>query len=1044
MTFSIRKTVVILTLDQGKMTLTNFVERLTILSPNEIESLYGLPKLSEEERELYFSMDADELKIAHSHRFLTTKLIFILQLGYFKAKRMFFIFTYDEAHNDIQFIRERYSFPQFLPKNFGIHKTTRWKQQQHILKLFNYHEYNISRQLEIKDKARRSVKLSSKPICIFKDLLAYLEKSRVVIPAYSSLQKIISKVIVEEDNRLSALAEQHITGNVANLLNDLLNREDRQYMLTSVKKEPKNFKYKQIAKEISKQKLLKQLYDFAKGFLPQLDISNDNIRYYASLVDYYTTFRIIKILGSVTKIYLLCFIYHRYQRISDNLANTFIYMNRKYETASKQIAKLSVYELKVEGNEHMKNVGKILDLFIDEGISDQDPFGQVKKRAFGILDEDKFPLMTQYISGSGFDQTELEWKAVETMAPSFKKNLRPIILSLDLKSISKKDAVIDAVGFLKARIVEKKGLAGIKPDIFPQDFIPRKIRRYIIEKRKRGIKGTPPTALAINHDRYEFLVYSMVRQNLEAGDIYINDSELFRSFEDDLIDDKRWENKDQLIKELDLPILSRPIEETLAELKKELEALYIDVNQRIVEGKNKDIKIAGSGENISWTLPYKKIEDSTNNSLFDHLPQIEIRDVLSFVDSQCGFMEAFTHMLGRNVKIEVENDAIVGAVIAFATNKGLFKMAECSDMSYQALFSASKNYLRLETLRNANDIISNALYNLPVFKYFNIEDGIIHSSSDGQKFETQINTINSRHSPKYFGLGKGVTSYTLVANNIPVNAKIIGANDHESHYVFDILYNNTSEIQSDRHSVDTHGTNNVNFLILNSFSYDFVPRYKDIHSKTESLCGFEKLKQYEGLLIKPSRKAKEEFIIKEWPEVQKILVSLGLKSTTQSVIVGKLSSYTRKNSTKRAMWELDSIFRSIYILKYIDNILLRQNVQKALNRGESFHKLRRAVFHENFGKFRVETESEQNVWNECARLASNNIIFYNAYLFNRLINQMEGKNKSNLIEWVKKVSPVAWRHINLGGRFKLISSKQALDIDQMIAIIVIYITNSIS
>ncbi|MBZ9607974.1 transposase [Clostridium estertheticum] len=28
----------------------------------------------------------------------------------------------------------------------------------------------------------------------------------------------------------------------------------------------------------------------------------------------------------------------------------------------------------------------------------------------------------------------------------------------------------------------------------------------------------------------------------------------------------------------------------------------------------------------------------------------------------------------------------------------------------------------------------------------------MHSSSDGQKFETNINTINSRHSPKYFGL----------------------------------------------------------------------------------------------------------------------------------------------------------------------------------------------------------------------------------------------------------------------------------------------------
>jgi hypothetical protein len=34
--------------------------------------------------------------------------------------------------------------------------------------------------------------------------------------------------------------------------------------------------------------------------------------------------------------------------------------------------------------------------------------------------------------------------------------------------------------------------------------------------------------------------------------------------------------------------------------------------------------------------------------------------------------------------------------------------------------------------------------------------------------------------PEYFGLQKGVSSYTLVANHVPVNAKIIGTHEHES------------------------------------------------------------------------------------------------------------------------------------------------------------------------------------------------------------------------------------------------------------------------
>ena len=114
-------------------------------------------------------------------------------------------------------------------------------------------------------------------------------------------------------------------------------------------------------------------------------------------------------------------------------------------------------------------------------------------------------------------------------------------------------------------------------------------------------------------------------------------------------------------------------------------------------------------------------------------------------------------------------------MIAYGTNIGLGKMGAISDMNYQTLFTATNNFLRPETVREGNDRVSNATAKLPVFRHYNIDD-IIHSSSDGQKFETQIRTIRSRHSPKYFGLKKGITNYTGVANHVPFNARIIGTN----------------------------------------------------------------------------------------------------------------------------------------------------------------------------------------------------------------------------------------------------------------------------
>ncbi|USP55710.1 hypothetical protein J2N67_005959 (plasmid) [Bacillus thuringiensis] len=67
-------------------------------------------------------------------------------------------------------------------------------------------------------------------------------------------------------------------------------------------------------------------------------------------------------------------------------------------------------------------------------------------------------------------------------------------------------------------------------------------------------------------------------------------------------------------------------------------------------------------------------------------------------------------------------------------------------------------------------------------------------------------------------------------------------------------------------------------------------------------------------------------IMKKWDNIKRIMVSLALKTTTQNVIVRKLSSYARKNQTKRALWEYDNIIKTLYFLEYIDSLLLRQNV----------------------------------------------------------------------------------------------------------------------
>jgi hypothetical protein len=128
----------------------------------------------------------------------------------------------------------------------------------------------------------------------------------------------------------------------------------------------------------------------------------------------------------------------------------------------------------------------------------------------------------------------------------------------------------------------------------------------------------------------------------------------------------------------------------------------------------------------------------------------------------------------------------------------------------------------------------------------------------------------------------------------------------------------------------------------------------------------------------------------------------------------------------------DNILKSLYLLDYIDFVQLRKNVQKALNRGEIYHKLHRAISYANFGKLRFKTQNEQNIWEECGRLIANCIIYYNTCILSNLMEHMQKNGDSKGAALMKDVSPVAWPHIILQGCFEFKKNEEPIDIGAII------------
>ncbi|MFK5949305.1 MAG: Tn3 family transposase [Methylococcales bacterium] len=80
------------------------------------------------------------------------------------------------------------------------------------------------------------------------------------------------------------------------------------------------------------------------------------------------------------------------------------------------------------------------------------------------------------------------------------------------------------------------------------------------------------------------------------------------------------------------------------------------------------------------------------------------------------------------------------------------------------------------------------------------------------------------------------------------------------------------------------------------------------------------------------------------------------------------------------------------------------------------------------------SDGEIDLWNECARLLTNAIIYFNSLILSKLLGHYAHQKDIKHLELVKQVSPVAWTNINLNGTYYSFSfGENMLNMDEVIS-----------
>lgn len=123
---------------------------IQLLSKNEIADLYDRPDFNSDERKLYLTIsEQDESCLLNHYSTLKTRIYFILQLGYFKAKHQFFDFYFEDVRNDVDYIISHFSNVDQATLSGRISRNCIRQQKNDILQLFDYQDWSSKHEPQI-------------------------------------------------------------------------------------------------------------------------------------------------------------------------------------------------------------------------------------------------------------------------------------------------------------------------------------------------------------------------------------------------------------------------------------------------------------------------------------------------------------------------------------------------------------------------------------------------------------------------------------------------------------------------------------------------------------------------------------------------------------------------------------------------------------------------------------------------------------------------------------------------------------------------------
>lgn len=775
-----------------------------------------------------------------------------------------------------------------------------------------------------------------------------------------------------------------------------------------LKKLSQSTKPTQIKERTADLLYIKELYDNIKLLLPVLNLSYESLRYFANSVIKSDIFQLNQRTEEERYLHVVAFIAHQYYRLQDNLVDTLLTSVKYFENAIKRNHKDRCYEHCNTSQQYLKylvhsideNVftfaGKIKNIIENNKATDSKKLNLIQE----LLNtyQATLPKIKQkwqdLKTGCDVDINVHYYDLMEEHSLRLQNRVSSIIKALEIQGESSAKNLINAIDYFK-------NTDGIIKNNVPIDFLDS-LEYYAIIANQ-----------TFRQPLYKVLLFTYIAKFLKSGQLNLKHSYKYRPLDEYIIPRKRWKTeKEELLIRAGLTKFT-DCNKVLQELDQKLIKQYQKTNSTIYQNKNPYFK---SLSNKGFIVSTPKQEENAADSLKPYFPELHfvpLPEILSTVNSHTEFLQEFRHWQHTYTKNRVDDKILYAGIIGLGCAIGTPKMSRISKfINENSLQYAVNWYFSIENIRAANDCIVKVMDKMDLPNIYRRNYDILHTASDGQKFEVRVDSLNANYSFKYFGKGQGVTANTFIdERNLLWHSLVFSAAERESAYVIDGLMHN-DVIKSDIHSTDTHGYSEAIFAVTYLLGFSYAPRIKNLKKQTLYIFKSSKHKRQSHWAVQPEKYINLSIIEEYWEDILRLIATIKLKETSASDIFRRLNSYSRQHSLYYALKSFGQIIKSDFLLRYINDAELRQTIEKQLSKIELANRFTRAIAIGNPREFTQGDKEEQEIAESCNRLIKNSIICWNYLYLSRKLEKITNlEQREKLLAAIASHSVISWAHI---------------------------------